>query len=196
MKEKWKFIEDSDGLYMISDIGRVKLMKDIHRYNIIKKESVTKKAGIMGFSTSTGYKTYYLTGIENVNKRYRQGHRLVAEAFIPNPENKPCVNHKDGNKLNNLVSNLEWCTHQENTRHAVRIGLLPSYSDKVIRKTSLIELFEAAKLMEWDEFKNWLSDKIFALNKDIDSDDLIKQLYITDQSMFRKFRSYKGVSYD
>jgi hypothetical protein len=61
--------------------------------------------------------------VRTTNGNY-QLHRLVATAFIPNKSSKPCVNHIDGNKLNNYVANLEWATHQENTRHAIDMGLI------------------------------------------------------------------------
>jgi len=61
-------------------------------------------------------------GNENGFKRVPL-HRVICEAFHPNPENKPYINHKDGNKLNNLPINLEWCTSKENTRHAMKTGL-------------------------------------------------------------------------
>lgn len=69
-------------------------------------------------NTSTQYFTF------SYKKNYAV-HRLVAESFIPNPDRKPIVNHIDGNKLNNDVSNLEWVTAGENRRHAVRTGLTP-----------------------------------------------------------------------
>jgi len=72
------------------------------------------------------------------NKHYmRYVHRLVAECYLPNPNNLPEVNHKDGNKANNNVDNLEWCTRSENQQHAIRTGLKPPNSDKQRKASSI-----------------------------------------------------------
>lgn len=71
------------------------------------------------------------------NKHYmRYVHRLVAECYLPNPNKLPEVNHKNGDKANNSVDNLEWCTRSENQRHAIRTGLKPPNSDKQRRASS------------------------------------------------------------
>lgn len=71
--------------------------------------------------SNTGYCTVFVDG------KNRTLHRLLAMTFIPNPDNLPCINHKDGNKLNNDLSNLEWCNHATNERHAYNIGLKCSW---------------------------------------------------------------------
>lgn len=84
-------------------------------------------------------------------RHYLDVHRLVALAFIPNPENKPQVNHKDGDKQNKCAENLEWCTHSENMKHAIATGL---YKPSQGRSAKL----DTSKVLE---IKKMLRNKIF-----------------------------------
>ena len=104
--EKYILINGLDH-YAISNYGNIKNVKS---GNILT--SVLNKQGYLGY-------TFYQHG----KKKSLRIHRLVALHFIPNPENKPYVNHKDGNKTNNHADNLEWCTVKENDNHARKNGL-------------------------------------------------------------------------
>jgi hypothetical protein len=84
---------------------------------------------------SRGYYTIRIS--ENSKRKQLKVHRLVAQAFIPNPLNKPCVNHIDGNKLNNSITNLEWCTYKENYDHAITTGLMKTPSSYTMGYTIL-----------------------------------------------------------
>ena len=112
MEEIWKDIEGFEGLYQVSNLGRVKTLERYVRHPLgglrLKKEKVLKPFAKQG----------YLYIDFGRKKQYRM-HRLVASAFIPNPQNKPEVNHIDFNKHNNNLSNLEWVTRSENSKHTV-----------------------------------------------------------------------------
>ena len=93
------------------------------KYDRFLKSRTFDENGYYYYTSYSKLGEYYAFYIGN--KSYLV-HRMMAEAFIPNPLNLPCVNHKDGNKLNDELSNLEWCTYKDNTNHAVKIGLIKS----------------------------------------------------------------------
>lgn len=133
MNEIWKDIIGYEGLYLISNFGNIKSTERIILYpnscynktnkGVIRKEKLLKPSDKKRYLSVTLSKDKI--------KIYPLIHRLVAIHFIDNPNNLPCVNHIDGNKHNNIYTNLEWCSHSDNTQHAIKNGLLkPIYGER------------------------------------------------------------------
>lgn len=117
--EVWKDIPELHGYYQISNLGRLKACERWIHYSDGRKRF--RDESILSPTINSGY---YRCQIKYNGVDFCEFvHRLVAQAFIPNPENKKDVNHKNGNKLDNRVENLEWCTRQENRQHALYTGL-------------------------------------------------------------------------
>lgn len=121
--EIWKELEFAN--YYISNYGNFK--KENYRS---RKKPTNKTILITPIIKENGY--LQVTLYDKVSKKNEKKyvHRLVAQAFIPNPDNLPCVNHIDGNKQNNRVDNLEWCSYKQNMEHAVKTGLYKKYYGK------------------------------------------------------------------
>lgn len=101
--EEWRPIEGYEGLYEVSNMGRIKSLK-------FDKEKILSQCRI-----KNGY--LYVALCKNGKMKTYKVHRLVAQAFLENPSNLPCVNHIDENKVNNYVDNLEWCSYKYNSNH-------------------------------------------------------------------------------
>lgn len=139
--EIWKDIAQFNGKYQVSNLGNVRSVT----------RTVTQRSPKGGVSvrtlkgktlkpkvTKNGYLELRLWA-ENSKGISVRVHRLVAEAFIPNPENKPQVNHKNGNKVDNSVDNLEWVTCQENVQHATKNGMIAYLRGEQHQNTTLTE---------------------------------------------------------
>ena len=116
MNEIWKDVKDYEGLYQVSNLGKIRKLRFIN--NKVNKEKIFN---ITPQIMNTGYKKVVL--YKNGCYKNMLLHRLIAEVFIPNKENKLYVNHKNGIKTDNRVENLEWCTSSENNLHAYKNNL-------------------------------------------------------------------------
>lgn len=125
MEEIWKDIPEWEGFYQASTFGRVRsvdrvLMTQNSHGFLSPREH---KGKIISPNTNNRGYLYLCLCKDNNHHWFAKVHRLIAMTFLPNPNHLSDVNHKDGDKLNNKVDNLEWCSHSENQKHALRTGL-------------------------------------------------------------------------
>lgn len=115
-KEIWKPVVGWEGLYEVSSFGRVR-----SKFRYVKNRSSIRPVRQKIIASQIGKNGYLSVGLSNGITKRKYVHRLVCEAFIPNTEKLPQVNHKDGNRLNNYLWNLEWCTQKDNLNEPQRI---------------------------------------------------------------------------
>ena len=151
-KEEWKPIKDYESKYEVSNYGSIRSL-DYNNTGVIKLLKPQRR-------THTGNDYLFV----NFSGKMKFIHRLVAEAFIENTDNKPCVNHKNGDKTDNRVENLEWCTYQENENH----------SRKVLKKKVNVNNYHKMR-KERDYYKNIIDKAIEYINK-------YKRIYDVDGS--------------
>lgn len=152
MKEIWKDIKDYEGLYQVSNLGRVKSLNHI-RKNGKNSKYMQKGKVLHKWISCCGY--YQVVLSKNGKVKRLTIHRIVAQVFIPNTLNKPQVNHKDGNKLNNCVDNLEWCTRSENQLHAWKNGL-QVFTDNQLKSVTKNGIPVAKPVNQYDKSKNFI----------------------------------------
>lgn len=122
MEEIWKDVPGYEGLYQVSNMGRVKSLERTREMNLPDHTTAPVNERIRKFGKSLGYQNVTLSK-DGINKHFRV-HKLVAMTFIPNPRLCTQINHKNGDKHDNRVENLEWCTPKENICHARETGLI------------------------------------------------------------------------
>lgn len=139
----WKPIYGFEGRYIINEFGDIKSL-GFHMNNTLTKGISFRKGTIINPWIENGY---YRVGLRcSPNKiKFRFVHRLVAQTFIPFVNGKPHVNHIDGDKLNNHVSNLEWCTPKENVNHSIYVLNKIGSNKKVVLDTFTGIYYESAK---------------------------------------------------
>lgn len=146
MEEIWKDVADYKGLYQVSNMGQVRMLGREKRLWHGAKTPISPK--LLSQFVICGYKKVKLRGFDGKTKMVSV-HRLVAQAFIPNPNNLPQVNHKDEDKTNNNVENLEWCTAKYNTNYGTGIKRCSEARCKRVAQISL----DGHVVKEWNSMK-------------------------------------------
>lgn len=146
VKEIWRRIDGYEGLYEVSNWGRVRSVERLQKYRKKNKVFIRKKQKriLKNNVTFYGYGEVSLYKNGKVIKR-AMVHRLVAQTFIKNPLKKTQINHIDCNKLNNYVENLEWCTPSENIKHSIENNLHVDNSGELNGMSKLTKL-EVSKI--------------------------------------------------
>ena len=171
--EVWKDVEDFAGIYKVSNFGNVKALLKKTNFGIGYK--IYPERNVKNWKDKKGY--CYVTLSDNGIKKNYLVHRLVAQSFLNNSENKPQVNHIDGIKSNNNLINLEWCTSKENINHAI--------DNKLINTKGV------------NNYQSKFSEKqVVDIRNNKLSQDKIAKIYNVSQSIISKiklFKTYKDV---
>lgn len=176
MKEEWKDIKGYEGFYQISNLGRVKSLGGW--CGTVKRKEKIRSTSF----THDGYEKVRL--IHQSKDKTMRVHRLVADAFIPNPDNKDTVNHIDGNKKNNIVSNLEWVDRSEQMTHAYDLGL----------KTSRLGSYNSNAKLTDEEVKE-IRKSYIPYSKEFGTVALAKKYGVTNRviGLIVKNKAYKNI---
>lgn len=146
MTEIWKDVVGYEGLYQVSNLGRVRSLDTHDRLGRLRRGRVLKDS-----NNGTGYRMVNLK--HDGKQRMRTVHRLVMETFVPNNDDLE-INHIDGDKSNNTLVNLEWCTRSENVTHAVKLGLHTDFGQRKVLCVELDLIFNTIK-----EAEEWVGVK-------------------------------------
>lgn len=162
MEEIWKDVPSYEGYYQVSNLGNFRSLPRIIKY---KNNGTRLYPGkrLKTETTKDNYQRIILTK-NGISHRY-MCHRLVASTFIPNVYYKPFINHIDGNKSNNIVTNLEWCNESENIQHADRTGLRDMFEHHHPSNSKKIKCIETGEIFSsYYRAIKWLGKKATSIS--------------------------------